>query len=91
MVVEWTLPALKSISQIKSKYYSAEETDEYKLKLIQRIENQILVAGKLFPSHHFKNTYIIYIDRFIISYRPSKDGSKYIVTAIKHMRQRRKY
>jgi len=33
MNVEWTLPALKRISQIKSKYFSTEETDEYRIAL----------------------------------------------------------
>ena len=37
MIVEWTAPALKRVSQIKSKYFSTEETDEYRLKLIERI------------------------------------------------------
>lgn len=40
MNVEWTVPSLKRISQIKSKYFSTEETDEYRIKLVERIEER---------------------------------------------------
>lgn len=87
MNVEWTVPALKRISQIKSKYFSTEETDEYRIKLVNRINNKILHTGTLFRSRHFKDTFIVYIDQFIVSFRISKDGAKYTVTALKHVRQ----
>lgn len=91
MNVEWTVPALKRISQIKSKYFSSEETDEYRIELVNRINNKILRTGILFRSRYFKDTFIVYIDRFIVSCRISKDGSKYTVTALKHVRQNKKY
>lgn len=91
MIVEWTVPALKRISQIKSKYFSTEETDEYRLKLVERIEKKILQTGMIFPSHHFRNTFIVYIDQFIVSFRPSEDGTKYTITALKHSRQNKKF
>jgi len=62
MIVEWTAPALKRVSQIKSKYFSTEETDEYRIKLVKRIETKILQIGTICPSRHFKNTFIVFID-----------------------------
>jgi CHASE3 domain sensor protein len=47
MDVEWTVPALKRISQIKSKYFSPEETDEYRIELVNRINNKILRTGNV--------------------------------------------
>jgi hypothetical protein len=48
MNVEWTVPALKRISEIKSNYFSTEETNEYRIKLVNRIEEKILLTGTLF-------------------------------------------
>ncbi|HUC92551.1 MAG TPA: hypothetical protein VMS09_11045 [Paenibacillus sp.] len=90
MNVEWTVPALKRISQIKSKYFSNEETDEYKINLVKRIEEKILRTGTIFKSRHYKDTFIVYIDQFIVSFRPSKDGTTYTITALKHVRQNKK-
>jgi len=91
MIVEWTAPALKRISKIKSKYFSSQETDEYRIGLVKRIEQKILLMGTVFPSRYFNNTYIVYIDQFIVSFRPSKDGTKYTITALKHARQNKKF
>ncbi len=91
MNVDWTVPALKRISQIKSKYFSPEETDEYRIELVNRINNKILSTGVLFRSRYFKDTFIVYIDQFIVSFLISKDGSKYTITALKHVRQNKKY
>lgn len=91
MIVEWTAPALKRITQIKSKYFSQQETDEYRISLVRRIEQRIILVGTVFPSRYFKNTYIVYIDQFIVSFRPSKDGTKYTITALKHVRQNKRY
>lgn len=91
MDVEWTAPALKRISQIKSKYFSPVETDEYRIELVNRINNKILRTGTLFRSRYYKDTFIVYIDQFIVSFRISKDGSNYTITALKHVRQNKKY
>ncbi len=91
MNVEWTVPALKRISQIKSTHFSAQETDEYKIQLVRRIEQKILLTGVVFQSRNYKNTFIVYIDQFIVSFRPSKDGMKYTITALKHVRQNKKF
>ena len=91
MIVEWTAPALKRITQIKSKYFSKQETDEYRISLVRRIEQRIILVGTVIPSRYFKNTYIVYIDQFIVSFRPSKDGTKYTITALKHVRQNKRY
>jgi hypothetical protein len=56
MQVQWTVPALRGIAQIKSKYFSNEETDEYRVKLVERIEAKILRTGPLFRSRNYKNT-----------------------------------
>lgn len=90
MIVEWTAPALKRVSQIKSKYFSSQETGEYRIRLVERIEKKIIQTGTIHPSRHFRNTFIIYIDQFIVSFRPSKDGMKYTITALKHARQNKK-
>ena len=91
MIVEWTTPALNRISQIKSQYFSSQETDEYRISLVKCIEQKIILMGMIFPSHYFKNTYIVYVDQFIVSFCPSKDGTKYTITALKHVRQNKKY
>ncbi|MNM76214.1 hypothetical protein D3C81_880280 [compost metagenome] len=91
MFVEWTAPALKRVSLIQSKYFSTQETDEYRVRLVKRIETKILQTGTIFPSRHFKNTFIVYIDQFIVSFRPSKEGTKYTITALKHVRQNKKF
>jgi hypothetical protein len=46
---------------------------------------------ELFPSRTYKDTYYIHIDRYMVSYEPSEDGSTYIITALKHGRQDRVY
>ncbi|AKG33296.1 type II toxin-antitoxin system RelE/ParE family toxin [Paenibacillus durus] len=90
MKVEWTAPALKRLAQIKSKYFSDEETAEYRIRLVQRIEEKILLTGTVFRSRYFKNTFLVHVDRFIVSFRPSKDGTAYTITALKHARQNKK-
>jgi len=91
MNVEWTVPALKRISQIKSKHFSTEETDEYRIKLVEQIEEKILRMGTIFRSRHYKNTFIVYIDPFIVSFRLSNNGTTYTITALKHARQNKKF
>ncbi len=91
MNVEWTDPALKRISQIMSIHFSTQETDEYKIRLVERIEEKILRTGVLFQSRSYKNTFIAYVDQFIVSFKVSKDGSTYTITALKHVRQNKKY
>ncbi|BCG58261.1 type II toxin-antitoxin system RelE/ParE family toxin [Paenibacillus sp. URB8-2] len=91
MEVVWSNRAAKSFSKIESIHFSQEETTAYKLKLLQRIEDKVLRSGKQFPSRTYENTYYIRIDSYIVSYEPSSDGSKYIITAFKHGRQNDKY
>jgi hypothetical protein len=90
MNVEWTAPALKRISQINSQYFSDEETAEYRIRLVQRIEKKIILTGAVFRSRHYKDSFIEYIDQFIVSYRLTKDGTTYTITALKHVRQNNK-
>ncbi|ASA21364.1 type II toxin-antitoxin system RelE/ParE family toxin [Paenibacillus donghaensis] len=91
MQVVWTKRAAQSFSKIESIHFSPQGTAEYKLKQFMRIEEKILRPGKLFPSRNYKNTYYIRLDRYIVSYEPSEDGSSYIITAFKHGRQDRSY
>jgi hypothetical protein len=84
-------PPSSAFLRIKSKYFSPEETDEYRIELVNRINNKILRTGALFRSRYYKDTFIVYIDQYIVSFRISDDGSKYTVTALKHVRQNKKY
>jgi hypothetical protein len=91
MYVEWTDTFWNQFSQIKSKYFSEEETEEYKKRLIVQIENEILKTGTLFPSPNYKNRYYAKVKPYIISYKFSSDKSHYSVVAFKHGRQNKKH
>jgi len=89
MKVEWANRASISFSKIQSVYFSPQETAQYKLQLLQQIHDKIVRTGLLFQSKNYKNTYYIRIDKYIISYEPSEDRTKYTVTAFKHGKQKK--
>ncbi|MEF3352105.1 type II toxin-antitoxin system RelE/ParE family toxin [Paenibacillus sp. GYB006] len=90
MIVEWTNTAVTRLHQIKSEHYTEQETMEYKIDLIRRIEAKVVHMGTAMPSREYLGTYYCIVDRYIVSYKVMENGERYIITSFKHGAMKRK-
>ncbi|MBJ9988888.1 type II toxin-antitoxin system RelE/ParE family toxin [Paenibacillus sp. S28] len=90
MIVQWTETAANRLRQIKSEHFTEQETREYKISLIRRVEEQVVKMGAIMPSREYPNTYYCIVDRYIVSYKVLDNGERYVITSFKHSRMERK-
>ncbi|MCD8509375.1 MAG: type II toxin-antitoxin system RelE/ParE family toxin [Bacillus sp. (in: Bacteria)] len=91
MKVYWTKTALNKLFNIKSQYFSEEETAEYKERLVLEIEKKIIETGTLFSSLNYENRYYIKVKPYIISFKFFPEEGNYIIIAFQHEKQNKKY
>lgn len=83
-MVQWTATAMNRLRQIKSEHFTDQETMEYKMNLIRRVEQKIVTMGTLMPSREYRNTYYCIVDRYVVSYKVLDNGERYVITSFKH-------
>ncbi|MDT0121887.1 hypothetical protein Q9R46_04495 [Paenibacillus sp. RRE4] len=90
-MVQWTATAMNRLHQIKSEHFTDQETLEYKVNLIRRVEQKVVTMGTLMPSREYHNTYYCIVDRYVVSYKVMESGERYVITSFKHSAMNRKY
>lgn len=91
MLVQWTETAIRRFQRIKSDHFSDQETVQYKLDLILRVEEQVIKMRTIMPSREFKDTYYCIVDRYIVSYKVLDRGERYIITSFTHGAMKRNF
>ncbi|MBE9912543.1 type II toxin-antitoxin system RelE/ParE family toxin [Paenibacillus donghaensis] len=91
MIVQWTETAANRLRQIKSDHFTEQETREYKLNLIRRVEEQVVKMGTIMPSREYRNTYYCIVDRYVVSYKVLDNGERYVITSFKHGAMKRNF
>jgi hypothetical protein len=91
MKIKWTKLALEGFNFINSQYFTEDETKEYKIDLINRIQVKISLLGKSIPANQsgWEGSYKVIIDKFIVYYSFSEDQSICYIEYFKHTRQKR--
>ncbi|MEN1985376.1 hypothetical protein [Paenibacillus hubeiensis] len=75
---------MNRLRQIKSEHFTDQETMEYKMNLIRRVEQKVVTMGTLMPSREHHNTYYCIVDRYVVSYKVLDNGERYVITSFKH-------
>ncbi|OLO37132.1 hypothetical protein BTR23_14490 [Alkalihalophilus pseudofirmus] len=90
MVIKWTNQALEGFSNIQSQHFTLEETKEHK-KVVKKIEEKIALLGTSIPADkpEWEGSYKIIIDKYIIYYSFSNEGTTCYIEYFKHSRQER--
>lgn len=83
-MVQWTATAMNRLRQIQSEHFTDQETMEYKINLIRRVEQKVTTMGTLMPSREYRNTYYCIVDRYVVSYKVLDKGERYVITSFKH-------
>ncbi len=84
--VRWSRRALDTISSLTSPRFSADETAEYRRRLLQTVENKIMLLGTSMPSRdeQYHGTYFVLVDGYKIYYKLSDDGKLAFVQTARH-------
>ncbi|MGC5771063.1 hypothetical protein [Paenibacillus pabuli] len=90
-MVQWTATAMNRLCQIKSEHFTDQETIEYKINLIRRVEQKVVTMGILMPSREYRNTYYCIVDRYVVSYKVLDKGERYVITSFKHGAMKRNF
>ncbi|UOK65252.1 type II toxin-antitoxin system RelE/ParE family toxin [Paenibacillus sp. OVF10] len=90
-MVQWTATAMNRLRQIKSEHFTDQETMEYKINLIRRVEEKIVTMGAMLPSREYRNTYYCFVDRYVVSYKLLDNGERYVITSFKHGAMKRNF
>ncbi|OPG98529.1 hypothetical protein B2I21_09285 [Chryseobacterium mucoviscidosis] len=91
MMVQWTATAMNRLRQIKSEHFTDQETMEYKINLIHRVEQKAVTMSTLMPSREYRNTYYCIVDRYVVSYKVLDKGERYVITSFKHGAMKRNF
>jgi mRNA-degrading endonuclease RelE of RelBE toxin-antitoxin system len=85
----WLKSTKESFENIQSQYFSYSETIEYKLQLLERIEDKIQTLGTSIKADkpEWKGSYKILVDRFVIYYSFSEDKETCYIEYFKHSSQ----
>jgi len=68
MRLEWTKQALEGFRNIRSQHYTQFETAQYKKRLLDNIQEKVILLGTSTPvkKEEWKGSYKIIIDKFIV-------------------------
>lgn len=85
----WLENTKESFENIKSQHFSYSETIEYKLNLLERIEDKILTLGTStrVDKPEWKGTHKVLVDKFVIYYSFSDDKQTCFIEYFKHSSQ----
>lgn len=82
---------MNPLRQIKREHFTDQETMEYKINLIRRVEEKIVTMGTMLPSREYRNTYYCFVDRYVVSYKLLDNGERYVITSFKHGAMKRNF
>lgn len=80
---------MRRLQQIKSDHYTQQETIDYKISLLRRVEEKVVNMGTTMPSREYRNTYYCMVDRYVVSYKVLDQGERYVITSFKHVAMKR--
>lgn len=88
----WLNTTRKAFENIWSRHFSESEIIEYKLQLLDRIENKIALVKTSMPVNEsdWHGSYKIIVDKFVVYYSFSDDQNICYIEFFKHMSQIRK-
>ncbi|MBU9723834.1 MULTISPECIES: type II toxin-antitoxin system RelE/ParE family toxin [Bacillaceae] len=89
MKILWTEEARSNFRKIKSRYFSNEETRQYKKELAFKIQDKIISIMEAMPANEpeWKGSYRVLIDNYIVIYSFSEDRKICYIKAFKHQKQ----
>src|SRR5690625_5932945 len=78
MKLKWTEQALEGFHNIQSQYYTQSENAQYKKRLLENIQEKVILLGTSIPvkQDEWKGSYKIIIDKFIVYYSFSEKRSE---------------
>jgi mRNA-degrading endonuclease RelE of RelBE toxin-antitoxin system len=85
----WLGTTRKAFDTIWSRHFTENEIVEYKLRLLDRIENKITLMKTSMPVNRsdWHGSYKIIIDKFVVYYSFSDDQNICYIEYFKHMSQ----
>lgn len=85
----WLNTTRKAFDHIWSRHFSETEIIDYKLSLLDRIENKIILIKSSMPvnNSNWNGSFKISVDRFIVYYSFSNDMKICYIEYFKHMSQ----
>jgi plasmid stabilization system protein ParE len=89
MEIKWTASARSSLRQIQSTHFSEEETKQYQIELVRRIEQKIAVMLEAMPANEpsWQGTFRILVDQYKVYYSFSGGQRTCFIEALGHQRQ----
>ncbi|HLR40968.1 MAG TPA: type II toxin-antitoxin system RelE/ParE family toxin [Virgibacillus sp.] len=89
MRLEWTEQALEGFRNIRSQHYTQFETAQYKKRLLDNIQEKVILLGTSTPvkKEEWKGSYKIIIDKFIVYYSFSEKRNICYIEYFKHSSQ----
>lgn len=89
MKLEWTEQALEAFRNIRSQHYTQLETTAYKKRLLENIQEKVILLGTSIPveKEDWKGSYKIIIDKFIVYYSFSDNRDICYIEYFRHSSQ----
>src|SRR5690625_615961 len=89
MKLKWTEQALEGFRNIRSQHYTQLETAQYKKRLLENIQEKVILLGTSIPvkQDEWKGSYKIIIDKFIVYYSFSEKRDICYIEYFKHSSQ----
>ena len=89
MRLEWTEQALEGFRNIRSQHYTQFETAQYKRRLLESIQEKVILLGTSIPvkKEEWKGSYKIIIDKYIVYYSFSEKRDICYIEYFKHSSQ----
>lgn len=89
MRLEWTEQALAAFRSIRSQHYTQLETTVYKKRLLENIQEKVILLGTSIPvkKENWEGSYKIIIDKFIVYYSFSKKRDTCYIEYFRHSSQ----
>ena len=89
MKLEWTEQALEAFRNLRSQHYTQFETAEYKKRLLDNIQEKVILLGTSIPvkKEEWEGSYKIIIDKFIVYYSFSEKRDICYIEYFRHSSQ----
>jgi plasmid stabilization system protein ParE len=86
MIIKWAQSARQSFQQIESIHFTREETKQYKIGLVKKIEQHIVTMSGVFVSDDpsWLETYRLLVDKYKVYYSFSEDKRICFIEAVLH-------
>ncbi|TXK71768.1 hypothetical protein [Paenibacillus sp. N3.4] len=91
MIVQWTETVRSRFQQMKSDHFTQQETIDYKISLLHRVEQKVVHMGTIMPSREYRNTYYCMVDRYVVSYKVLDQGERNVIASFKQVAMKRNF